>query len=217
MLSKLYQRCVILAVVLCFCSPAQADDFRTHYELAVALYRAQKYEAAIPEFKAAYALDPRPELLFNVAQSCRKSGHPGEAVEFYERYLAADSQLDAETRRKVASYLAESRNTQAALEREVQRRLAAAKAESEPALVSSPVPAPPQEPPAAVSAPVAAEPRSVQPVRTETPARTPLWRRWWLWTAVGGGVVLGGVALGVGLSASGSQPTYMRGTIPDFM
>ena len=72
-----------LAGVLVFflgSASATAQDFKTHYDLALALYQAQKFEESIPEFKAAYQLSPKPALLFNLAQAYRKAGHPREAL-----------------------------------------------------------------------------------------------------------------------------------------
>jgi tetratricopeptide (TPR) repeat protein len=48
------------------------------------------------------------------------------------------------------------------------------------------------------------------------PGRTPVYRRWWLWTAVGAVVVTGvAIGLGVGLSQSGG-PTSDLGTVRPF-
>ena len=41
--------------------------------------------------------------------------------------------------------------------------------------------------------------------------KTPIYERWWLWTAVGGVVAVGlGVGLGIGLSSSAGPPTFPR-------
>jgi tetratricopeptide (TPR) repeat protein len=48
------------------------------------------------------------------------------------------------------------------------------------------------------------------PQQQQPPPRQPLYRRWWLWTAVGGTVALGlGVGLGVGLSQEPSAHTTL--------
>ena len=52
-------------------------------------YQAQRYEDAIPEFRPTSAR-PKPGLLFNLAQSYRKAGHPREAIEYYDRYLSSE-------------------------------------------------------------------------------------------------------------------------------
>jgi tetratricopeptide (TPR) repeat protein len=188
---------------------AQANDFRTHYELAVALYQAQKFEEAIPEFQAAYKIDPRAGLLFNIAQSYRKAGHPREAIQYYDRYLTSDPRIDTDTRRKVDGYLAEARNTLAALELEMKQRLAEEKAarESEPpppALAAPPSfdpnQPPPQPNPYAAQPPLAPAPGLVA---VEPRAETPVYKKAWFWAVIGSVVVVGvtaGVAAGVVVS-----------------
>lgn len=176
--------------------PCRAADWKTHYDLALALYQAQKFEDSIPEFKAAYEQMPNPGLLFNLAQAYRKAGHPREAIEYYDRYLSAAPQLNEEMRHKVDSYLAETRNTLAALELEMKRRLAEDKAAREPE--PEPTAPPPRSPPpelAVVTAPITA-PAAPPP---------PIYKRWWLWTAVGGvatAAVIAGVAVGTQSSST---------------
>lgn len=196
----------LLLVALCSGS-AYGQDFKTHYDLALALYQAQKFEEAIPEFKAAYEIDPKPGLLFNIAQAYRKAGHPRDAIQYYDRYLSVEPRLDTDTRRKVDGYLAEARNTLAALELEMKRRLAEEKAarEQEP-----PPPAPQPEPvqPQPVLAQQPATPPGLVHVESNKTA-TPLYQRWWLWTIVGG-VVAAGVVTGVVVgtqSGTGDMPT----------
>ncbi len=183
--------------------PCRAADWKTHYDLALALYQAQKFEDSIPEVKAAYEQMPNPGLLFNLAQAYRKAGHPREAIEYYDRYLSAAPQLNEEMRHKVDSYLAETRNTLAALELEMKRRLAEEKAahehEPEPAAPRSPPPSPPPPPPA-----TAAE-LAVLTAPAAPPTR-PLYKRWWLWTAVAGAAVTAAVITG-GVVASQSPAT----------
>jgi tetratricopeptide (TPR) repeat protein len=192
----------LVLVALCSAS-AYAQDFQTHYNLALALYQAQKYEESIPEFKAAYEIDPKPGLLFNIAQAYRKAGHPRDAIQYYDRYLSVEPRLDGDTRRKVDGYLAEARNTLAALEPEMKRRLAEEKAarEQEP---------PPVEAPATRAEPVPPQ-AAVQPatpaglVAVESQAPKPIYKRWWFWTIVGG-VVAAGVVTGVVVGTQSSSP-----------
>jgi len=184
-------------LVLVCSSAAHADDFKTHHDLALALYQAQKFDESIPEFKAAYAITPKSGLLFNLAQAYRKAGHPREAIEYYDRYLSTSPQVDDDTRHKVDGYLTEARNTLAALELEMKQRLAEEKAAHEPEPSLVPV--------------VAAPPPPVVPPVVPPPPK-PVYKRWWLWTIVGGAVLAGtAVGLGVGLSNTGSP--YPRATV----
>lgn len=193
-------------VLLAGSAAAHAADWKTHYDLALALYQAQKFEDSIPEFQAAYQLVQNPGLLFNLAQAYRKAGHPREAIEYYDRYLSATPQLNEEVRHKVDSYLAEARNTLAALELEMKRRLAEDKAAREPEPEPA-TPPPPRSPPpelAVVTAPLAA-PAAPPP---------PIYKRWWLWTAVGGvaaAAVITGVAVG---TQSSGTPVAVPSGVP---
>ncbi len=51
-----------------------------HFELA-------EYPAAIADFKEAFRISDRPELLFNIAQAYRLAGDCGQARTFYKTYL----------------------------------------------------------------------------------------------------------------------------------
>lgn len=203
----------LLLILLC-CGVAFAQDFKTHYELGLALYQAQKFDDAIPEFKAAYDLDPKPQLLFNIAQAYRKAGHPREAIQYYDRYLGAEPRLDTDTRRKVDGYLAEAKNTLNALELEMKRRLAEEKAarEQEPAPPQL-LPIPPTQP-----APQVLAPPVMNPV--DPPKATPVYKRWWFWTIIGGVVAVGvvtGVAVGVQKSRTPAEvPTGVSRTTITF-
>lgn len=211
---------LLLSVMLSL-TPARAADFKTHYDLAMALYQAQRFEDAIPEFKAAYEREAKPGLLFNIAQSYRKAGHPREAIEYYDRYLSTEPKIDNEMRRKVDGYLAEARNTLAALELEMKQRLAEEKAtrerEREPAptaLMPDPT-ASPASVPASVPTQAVATPRvdaAAAPAPSMEGSRaTPVYKRWWFWTVIGGGVaaaaVITGVVLGTRSTGYPSVPT----------
>jgi tetratricopeptide (TPR) repeat protein len=195
---KLNLRWLALLLLGClgFGAPAhaQANDFRTHYELAVALYQAQKFEEAIPEFKAAYDIDPRAGLLFNIAQSYRKAGHPRDAIQYYDRYLTSDPRIDTDTRRKVDGYLAEARNTLAALELEMKQRLAEEKAVRD--RDSEPPPTVQNAPPSYSPAPAPPPPSLVVIEPRREP--TPIYKKPWFWVTMGAVAV---IAVGAGVTA----------------
>lgn len=211
-LAKLRWLCGLLLFVVTSAF-AQANDFRMHYELAVALYNAQKFEEAIPEFKAAYDLDARPGLLFNIAQSYRKAGHPRDAIQYYDRYLTSDPRIDTDTRRKVDGYLAEARNTLAALELEMKQRLAEEKAAREAAPPPPQLAAPPNfDQPRTAPPPVQQLPAqpamqpAPQPITVEAKVdNRPIYKKAWFWAVIGSVVVVGataGIAAGVVVSRS---------------
>ncbi|MCH9682218.1 MAG: hypothetical protein K0V04_12340 [Deltaproteobacteria bacterium] len=61
---------------------------RIHFERAQGHFDEQDYAAAIPELKAAYAVEPNPMLLYAWAQAERLAGSCSRAVELYRRFLA---------------------------------------------------------------------------------------------------------------------------------
>src|SRR5258706_16478997 len=66
----------------------------THYDLT-------EYDRAIEEFKQAYELSSRPELLFNLAQTYRAKKDAVQALHFYRTYLklkpGAANRVEVET------------------------------------------------------------------------------------------------------------------------
>jgi tetratricopeptide (TPR) repeat protein len=208
----------LLCAALWPLSAAQASDYKTHYELAMALYQAQKFDEAIPEFKAAYEREAKPGLLFNIAQCYRKAGHPREAIDYYDRYLSSEPRLDNEMRKKVDGYLAEARNTLAALELEMKQRLAEEKAarerEREPAPAAL-LPASPGElTPSPASVTLAGAALSAHPPRIAEPASTPIYKRWWFWTAIAGGVLTAAVITGVAVGSKGASYPSVPSGVP---
>jgi hypothetical protein len=74
---------------------AQALDL---YELGMAHFRARSFGEAARAFEAAYAIDPRREVLFALAQATRLSGDCPAAVPLYQKFLATrppDQQVEA--------------------------------------------------------------------------------------------------------------------------
>jgi len=65
-----------------------AQQARAHYQRAQAAYDEARYDDAITEFKAAYALKPHPNVLFNLAQSYERLLEYAEAVRWFERFVA---------------------------------------------------------------------------------------------------------------------------------
>jgi len=84
--------CLSLAIALA-CSRASADpqlspEARTHFDKAMTAYDAKRYDEALDELHAAYAIDPRPDLVYAEAQALRMAGRCREAIEAYRRFLA---------------------------------------------------------------------------------------------------------------------------------
>jgi len=82
-------RQVVFAVVLACASTAAADPKRAAavFALGQADYDAGKYVAAADKFETAYALDPDPAYLFNIAQAHRLGNACAKAAAAYRKFL----------------------------------------------------------------------------------------------------------------------------------
>ncbi len=85
---------VTAILLLAAAAPAAADDdagldadgwLRTGLER----YEAGDFAGAVAAFRAGNALDPRPQFLFAIAQAERRRGDCGEAIVYYEQFLAS--------------------------------------------------------------------------------------------------------------------------------
>ena len=160
-------------------------DFRTVAREKFAEGRREfdqhNYPRALALLKESYALAPYPDLLFNIGRCQEELGHYHEALAAYERYLAVNpGDLDVRQR-------AENMRERSLSEPEPSP-------EPSPSSLFEPLPSVAPQPLSVASAP---------------PRRTPLYRKWWLWTAVVGvAAVAVGVGLGVGLSGAAPARTF---------
>jgi iron complex outermembrane receptor protein len=180
-----------VTVLVAVSSSSRGDDLRdrAHQEFTTAQgeFAAGRFDVALEHLQRAYALVPHPELLFNIARCLEELQRTGEAVEAYDRYLAVQPN-DLVARERVAALRS--------------------RAASQP---PSPPTEPRPSPPPTASTPTTAPEATTALVATTAPApaRRPLYRRWWLWTAVAGVVVVGaGVGLAVGLTRPSSTATF---------
>lgn len=132
------------------------------------LYLLGRYQDAIAEYRRAYELRADPRFLFQIAEAYRQLGATEQALFYYERYLAGAAAGPAGAAAGPDRAVAEQR---------------VAEIES---LRAAP-------PPASPSAGVVAGPGATAGPGARRP--TPIWRRWWLWTAIG-------VALAAGTTAA---------------
>jgi tetratricopeptide (TPR) repeat protein len=82
-----------LALLLLACPrSARADEAeqtaRAHYDAGKGLFHLGRYHDAAVEFAAGYELYPRPEFLLNLGQTYRKLNRLAEARVMFERFLA---------------------------------------------------------------------------------------------------------------------------------
>lgn len=88
---------------------AQASDNKARAKAAFlgarAAYKAQHFQEALDGFQAAYALDPRPEMLFNIGLCQHKLGKLETARDTYGKFL--EERPDTKARPKVEQKIAE--------------------------------------------------------------------------------------------------------------
>jgi len=108
------------------------DEARAHFKQGKAYQEAGAFLRAVDEFKAAYELDRKPEMLFNIAQAYRLAGDKPHAIEFFRSYL------DAEPNGKGTE---EARTLIAELQRQVDEEAAKAQPTAPPPAHDQPQPA----------------------------------------------------------------------------
>jgi len=64
-----------------------AGDARERFLRGQTAYQEGKYDLAIEEWNAAYALDPRSRILFNLSQAYERAGKLADAVATLEQFL----------------------------------------------------------------------------------------------------------------------------------
>lgn len=163
--------------------PSSSDDeARELYKKAMTHYELGEFDAAIDEFKRAYALTSAPGLLFNLAQVYRMKKDPEQAVYFYRTYLRLVP--NAPNRADVESLLAEN---QALLDDARAKKRAADETAAAAATAAA-------TPPPGVTTPISRVP----------PRRRP-WRAELISGAAVGGLGVGALATAVALGARASS------------
>jgi tetratricopeptide (TPR) repeat protein len=150
-----------------------------------------EYKQALADFKDGYRAKEDPVFLYNIAQCYRLMNENRDALRYYRLYLnrAPDASNRPETERRIASLEALSSSESHP------RSTSPAEAASPSPVRSSAAP-----PPALVSNPQVAADVHARSDR----AKTPVYKKWWLWTIVGVAVAGAGVGLGIGLTRSSS-------------
>ncbi len=163
------------------------NECRGHYDKAMKSYGGGRYEAALPEFQAAYGLRQMPWLLVNIGRTLHRLGRLEEAVQYYNNYEKASLGSDPETLKRVQDYRSQA---QAALD----------------ALKSG------QGTPTTPAVTPSTPPEGTAPAGTEQPK--PIYKKWWFWTIIGGAaaVTILGIGIGVGVSKGGTTDPIPAGT-----
>jgi len=184
--------------------PAATDveRARAHFEAGSGLYQLGRYDEAIREFSAGYALSHRPQFTLNIAQCYRMLGRYQDARDMIRRFLD-EAPADAPERPSAVALLAE---TEAKL-RESGTPPPAASAAAPPAA------APPAAAPPAAAAPA---PVLVAKAPSPPPPEHRSHRAAYIALGVTGAVLVVGaaIALGVVLGAPAETvPTTPLGTV----
>ena len=163
-------------------------ECRGHYDKAIGQYEAGRYNAALPEFQAAYQSRQMPWLLINIGRTLHRLGRLQEAISYYERYQKAAPSGDPDTQKKVAEYMAQARVL-----------LEAKSATEQPDPAVAPVA------PVASAGPVAPP----QPVPDGGAAASkPIYKKWWFWTIVGVAVAGTVTGIAVGVATRGEKNPF---------
>jgi tetratricopeptide (TPR) repeat protein len=167
---------------------------REYYQKGITHYDIKEYAEALIEFKNAYRIVQDPAFLFNIAQCYRKLGQDVEALDYYRNFLRRFP--NAPNRSEVDRRIQE-------LERELETR-PPTEPKPDPRLKNgAPVtPIAPAPNGTAGGGPPLAQPNAgTAPTVVATPQgggdrdATPIYGRWWFWTAVGAVVVVAGAAI----------------------
>ncbi len=78
-------------------APVAEESFDTLTEQASEKYGEGDYDGAIALFERAYALDPEPNILFNIGRIYEESGNYEDAIVYYERFIS-EPQVDLEAK-----------------------------------------------------------------------------------------------------------------------
>jgi hypothetical protein len=155
-------------------SAATDEEARVHFRLGTAYYDSGRFAQAAQEFKQAYELSKRPQLLYNLFLAYRDAGDIHNAASALRQYLKDNPEV--EERSKLEARLQ-------ALDKIL---------EGQPAPQAQPTPA--QTAPGPVSEPAAqqAAPAPTQPVEETDKLK------WLPWTLIGSGaaLIVGGVVTG---------------------
>jgi iron complex outermembrane receptor protein len=145
-----------LAAILLAPGAARADErteARAHFKKGMTAIAEGHYDVGVEELKAAYAILPHPNVLFNIARAYVDMGDLQNAIDYYRRYLDGGPKDRDEVAATVASLEARLRKQQAALVESEHAATPQAPAPA-PAPARAPAPAPAHAPaPAPAPAP----------------------------------------------------------------
>jgi hypothetical protein len=183
-------------------------------------FAAGRFDEALEMFAKLYAETLNPIYLRNIGRCHQKLREPQKAIDAFHDYLAKGKKISADERAEIDGYIKEME----ALRDEQAKQAAPPPPPVQPIAPPQPNGNPPPgygAPPPGYAAPppggYAAQPPQpaaalVSQPGQAPPAATPVYERWWFWTAIGV-VVVGGVVAAVLLSGGTTKPSCPTGVM----
>ena len=166
---------------------SERTEAREHAKKGTSLYSLGKFLEASIEFEAAYSGKPDAGLLYNAAQSARLGGDLKRARTLYSTYVSFHPD---------GANLADANGHLEKLDQQLAAEEAARRA---------PKPKPQPQPEPKVAVVPQPEPASAHPTHRD---ERPYLKKWWFWTALGGGVVVVGAAVTLGVVLGRPAPRW---------
>lgn len=172
------------------------------------LFQSGQYEQAVDELRKAYQLEPKPLLLFNMAQVWRRANQYKRALKRYEEFLQADPQspMRAETEgymRDMKRLIEEKEQAERAKEALAEEQKRAKQAEEEKRRL--------REQEQRTQAALAVETQRAD--QAEREKKKPVYKRGWFWGLM---TLAAAAGVGVGLAVYFTQqPPTTNGGIVD--
>jgi hypothetical protein len=190
-------RLVILAMSMWAGVAAAEPTAKDLYDSGLRHYNLTEYDAALADFKKAYQLSGRPELLYNLAQCYRAMGDPTKAQAQYRAYLR--EKPDAANRAEVEKLILAM---DTAIKAQKQPPT-----EASPPVTPTPAPAPP--PVAAPGPEPSVAPAAVTATAPPPAEHRPVYKKGWFWGVMAGvaAVVVAGVTVGAVLGTQDNTRT----------
>jgi tetratricopeptide (TPR) repeat protein len=182
----------------------RAAEARRHFDAGTRLYAEGRMQEALVAFEKANELKPDPSLLYDLAQTHRSLGHDGPALTFFRAFLkAAPYTANREEVMGKIRILEEEIARREAERQKVESTMAVAAARTAEAEEAKRI----AKELSAVAALQAARAEEAQRAAHEAETRAsrimttqkpvPLYKKWWLWSIVGGVIAAGIVTTAV--------------------
>lgn len=97
---------IACSIFVCASAFAETDPFAAHCDRASQLAASDQHAEALTELEAAYAIKQPPSLLYALAKAHQRLGHAREALDFYRRYVVADTSGDSAMREDAVRQIA---------------------------------------------------------------------------------------------------------------